>query len=106
MRVLVLVNGEEGKTDAVRVRELFRDLARQHDVTYLCRDNAHKVRSLLRFSWHALTAGPDTVYVGAVAVAGVGAAWIAKVCRGSRLVISTGDDVTAFGRSHFGWPKA
>jgi glycosyltransferase involved in cell wall biosynthesis len=64
------------------------------------------VRSLLRFSWHALRAGADVVYVENFGYAGLGAAWLAKIFRGSRIVMSTGDDVSAFAYSHFGLPKA
>ncbi len=106
MRVLVLVNGEDNRTDGVRVRELFSQFERDHEVTYLYRGDLHKVRSLARFCWRALAAGADVVYVEKFGYAGIIAAWIAKLCRGSRIVFSNGDAVSAFARGHFGRIKA
>ena len=106
MRVLVLVNGEDDRTDGVRVRELFAQFGRDHDVTYVYRGDDHKMKGLARLCWRALRANADVVYVEKFGYAGIVAAWLAKLFRHSRVVFSNGDAVSAFARSHFSWPKA
>ncbi|HVZ23537.1 MAG TPA: glycosyltransferase [Vicinamibacterales bacterium] len=106
MRVLVLVNEEFDKLHGVRARELFLDFADDHDVAYVYRRDVRKLSALGRFCWHALRDARDVVYVEKFGYAGIVAALTAKALRGSKMVVSNGDAVSAFARSRFSRPKA
>jgi glycosyltransferase involved in cell wall biosynthesis len=106
MRVLVLVNGEPEKAYGVRARELFADFARDHEVTFLYRGDAHKLKGLWRFCRTVLRNRFDVVYIEGFGYAGVIAALLAKAVGRARIVLSTGDLVAAFARTHFSPPKA
>lgn len=106
MDILVLVNGGYDKTDGVRVRALFRDLAIEHKVTFHYRDDSRKASSMIGFCKAALQSSPDIVYVEKMGYAGVAAALVAKALRGSKMILSNGDAVYAFAKSHYSRPKA
>lgn len=99
MRICVLVNGPAQKTKGVRVRELFRDLMTDHEVTFHYRDDRHKWKSTRAFLHAVRTASPDIIFVEGVAYAGVLAALAGRVLHGSRIVLSTGDAAYALAKS-------
>ncbi len=106
MRLHVAVNGPPEKTNGVRVRELFRDLAMEHDVTFLYRDDAKKLHSTRCFYHSIARAVPHIVYVEGMGYSGILAALGGKLQCRSKMILSTGDAVYAFARSTMSMVKA
>lgn len=99
MRIHVLVNGPPEKTNGVRVRELFRDLAVKHEVAFHYRDDKRKWRSTKEFCSAVWKSAPSIIYVEGLAYAGILAALVGKLFHRSRFIISTGDAAYAFAKS-------
>jgi glycosyltransferase involved in cell wall biosynthesis len=99
LRILVLINS--GPADRPRAEALFRDLSRRHDVRFEHRDRARPVRTLLRLCRGAVRIAPHVVYIENLGYPCVAAAAVARRLHGSRVVVSTGDVVADFARSHF-----
>lgn len=106
MRIAALVNGPPHKTNAVRVRELFRDLAQRHTVTYLYREDERRLASARRFCRDAVATRPDVVWVEGMGYTGILGGLAAKAAIRSRFILSTGDAAYAFARANMGAAKA
>jgi len=102
VRVLVLVNGSPEKTNGVRVRALFRDMAKHHDIQIRYRDDDRKLTSTIGFYLTARRMTPHVIYVEGIGYAGIVAALAAKVLHGSRMILSTGDVGYEFAKSSMG----
>src|SRR6185312_1562126 len=92
--------------NGVRVRELFRDIAGEDDVTFLYRDDSRRLSSTLRFSREILRLRPDIVFVEGVGFSGILGALFGRVVCGSRMVLSTGDAAYAFAKACLGFFRA
>jgi glycosyltransferase involved in cell wall biosynthesis len=106
MRIHVLVNGTEKKTNGVRARELFHDLASQHEVSFFYRDDERKVRSAKEFLSAIRRFPPDIVYVEGIGYAGILPVVLEKALSRTRFLVSTGDAAYAFARSCMNIVKA
>lgn len=99
LRILALVNS--GPADGVRVASLFKELAVRHDFRALHRPVGRRHGAVGRFTRAAIAFAPHLVYVENLGYPCVVAAMAAKATRRSKIIVSTGDAVYAFARSHF-----
>lgn len=104
--ICVCVNGPYEKTNGVRVRELFREVANDTDVSYLYRDDAHRLTSTMRFCREIVRVRPDIVFVEGIGFTGILAGVFARVVFGSRLILSTGDAAYPFALACMGFARA
>jgi len=98
-RICVCVNGPREKTNGVRVRELFRDVAAEADVRFLYRDDSRRLASTARFCREILAMRPEVVFVEGIGFTGILAGLFARLVCGSRMILSTGDAAYAFARA-------
>jgi glycosyltransferase involved in cell wall biosynthesis len=97
-KVAFLVNGEPGGAIGERARAFADRLGGRYDVRLVYRSR-HRVRSLLRFLGSLVRLRPALSYVFDMAYSGVAAAVLYRRLAGNRLVIDTGDAITALARS-------
>jgi glycosyltransferase involved in cell wall biosynthesis len=88
--IAVLVNGEREGALGVRARGLFEPLSARYDLHYFYRDGG-KVGSARSFFRSVSRLRPALVYVLDTAVSGAAAATVARLVRGTRFLVDTGD---------------
>jgi glycosyltransferase involved in cell wall biosynthesis len=97
-RIAFVVNGDASSAMAERANAFAVRLGSRFDIRVFYRSR-QKFRSLLRFLAGLLHFGPRVCYVFDMAYSGVGGGLLYKALTGNRLVIDTGDAITALARS-------
>src|SRR5436190_16433327 len=99
MKVGFVVNGSENSAMGWRTRGLTSHLPEVFECSFAYRGNAGKLSEAKRFMGWLDQQKPDVVYVLDMAVSGVVAGLIRKFRGRFKLVIDTGDAITALARS-------
>ncbi|HEV2903785.1 MAG TPA: hypothetical protein VGW32_01995 [Pyrinomonadaceae bacterium] len=96
-RVAFIVNGDANSAMAQRAQAFARHMS-EHDIQIAYRSQ-NKVASIFSFLWFLLRMQPSVTYVFDISYSGVIAAALYRLTFGNRLVIDTGDAITALARS-------
>lgn len=97
-RVAFVVNGEPGSAMGHRAAAFAQRLAGRYDLRLFHRGGG-KLASLARLTRELYLFRPAVAYVFDMAWSGVGAGLLHRILPGTRLVIDTGDAITALARS-------